>query len=198
MLRTSLAAAALVVLPTAAAAGGFVEAVVGAAVPLADDEHTDSVENSVKLGVRAGGLGSAAALEVGLDYTLADLETESFAGFDFSAYRIRVLLGGRYHAPLGKAGFGFVRAAGGLDVAHLEAEGDVFGVHFERSESDLGFAAELGVGGGVRIGTLTVGAQLALPLGFHFDDDDPDDDEDFDLEYTAVDLDILFTAGARF
>jgi hypothetical protein len=69
------------------------------------------------------------------------------------------------------------------------------GIAFDAEQTDVGLALELGGGIEVRLGSVIVSGQLALPMALHFDDDDPADSKDFDFEYTGVDLDLLFAVG---
>lgn len=199
-MRHRLLALALVAVPSLAHAGGFAEAVVGGMVPLADDEYTDTVDGSLKLGVRAGGLSAAGAgAELTLDFTPVSFNgPTTFGDVETTARRFRALIGGRYQTPVGKAGFVLARVGGGLDVGNVTTQGTVIGIDVDEGQTDLGLALELGLGGGVRLGQLYVAGQLAFPIALHFDDDDPADNHDYDFEYTAVDLDLLFTVGSQF
>jgi hypothetical protein len=199
MLRLTLAAA-LIALPSIAAAGGFAEAVVGGAVPLGDSEWTDTVDASVKLGVRAGSLGErGAGLELTLDFTpVSFVGQTTFGNLDTTAQRFRALLGGRLQRHLGGPGRFFARVGAGVDVGHVATQGNVLGFDVDESQTDVGLALELGAGAGVDLGSVFVAGQVAFPLAFHFDDNDPDDTHDYDFEYTAVDLDLLFSVGSTF
>lgn len=198
-MRTSLVLA-LVALPSIASAGGFVEGVFGAAVPLADDEYTDTVDASPKLGVRAGTLGArGGGVELTLDFTpVSFVGDASFGNVETTAQRFRALIGGRYQRELGGPGFVFGRIGAGLDLGHVSTQGSVLGFDVDESQTDLGLALELGGGVGVHLGSVYVAGHLAVPLGFHFDDNDPDDPDDYDFEFTAVDLDLLFAVGTTF
>lgn len=191
----ALAAAAILGTAGSAAAEGYIEGVVGAAVPLEEEDYADAVDEGLKLGIRGGsGLGPG-AFEVTVDYT-------AFGGFELlgSAYdftRYRALVGGRHRIGLDDAGKAalLVRVGVGVDVMALTVTNDVF--DFERTETDAGIAAEVGTGFVVSLGKVYVGGHLAVPMAFHFDEDDPDDPDDSDVEYNAFDLDVLFTVGAR-
>jgi len=63
----------------------------------------------------------------------------------------------------------------------------------ENSDTDVGFALEAGGGLWFDVGSVQVGGQFALPLGFHADGSDNDIDLD---DYMSVDVDLLF--GVRF
>ena len=198
MLRTAIVLA-LVALPAIAAADGFTEGVVGGMVPLADDEYTDTVDASLKLGVRAGSLGErGAGVELALDFTPVSFNgPSSFGDVETTARRFRALVGGRFQHALRGPGFLFVRAGAGVDVGNVSTQGTFLGVEVDEGQTDLGLALEFGGGVGVELGSVYVGAQVALPMAFHFDDNDPDDPDDYDFEYTGIDLDLLFAVGAR-
>jgi hypothetical protein len=181
-----------------AAADGYVEGVVGLAVPIGDDDYDQFADESLKLGVRAGGGGGPTKLELAGDFTLVDPAAEGgILNLDVSAQRYRILIGGRHQIPAGKASL-FVRLGAGIDIVHASATGTAFGVDFEVSDTDPGIAAEVGFGFTIPLGASGyVGAHLAIPMGFHFDEDDPNDESDLSFDYTGVDLDALFTIGTR-
>jgi hypothetical protein len=180
-----------------AAADGYFEGVAGLSIPVGDEDWDDFADESLKFGLRAGGGAGLTALELSGDIMLVnpDSVVDDLPG-DFSAQRYRVLIGARHRVQAGKATI-FVRGGAGVDVFHYSASGQIFGVEFEQSETDPGIAAELGGGFTIPFGNLYLGGQMAMPLAFHFDDDDPNDDEDADLEYSAYDIDLLFTIGMR-
>jgi hypothetical protein len=178
-----------------AAADGYVEGVVGLAVPVADDDYDQFADESLKFGLRAGGGGGPTSLELTGDFTLVNPELEGSDTFRISAQRYRILVGARHHVPVGKASL-FVRLGAGVDIAHASASGRIFGIDFETSDTDPGLAAEVGMGVRVPIGGKAyVGGHFAVPLAFHFDEDDPAQNDDVSFDYTGVDLDVLFTIG---
>jgi len=180
----------------AAQADGLVELAAGGALPLAEDDYADTVDNSVKFAVHAASVGDrGVGVDLGLDVTPVSLETSQFFGLEASAWRFRGLVGARGQWPLGAKGLGFVRGGAGVDVARYAVTGSLLGQSIDTSETDVGLALEVGGGVGVRLGGVIVSAQLALPIALHFDDDDPADPDDFDFEYTGVDLDLLFAVG---
>lgn len=180
---------------TPAAADGYAEAVVGLAVPVADDDYDNYADDSLKLGLRAGGGAGPTKLELTGDFTMVNPEFEGNDVLDSSAQRYRILVGARHQVPVGKAAL-FVRLAGGVDIAHASVFGTVFGVDFETSDTDPGIAAEAGMGITVPIaGKLYVGGHIAVPMAFHFDEDDDQDPDDVFFDYTGVDIDVLFTIG---
>jgi opacity protein-like surface antigen len=200
MLRRSVPiVAALAFMPMLASADGWVEVVVGAAVPVADSDYTDRVDNSPTAGLRVGGDRDGVGAEVAIDYTPIDIHGSStFAGVEFSAWRTRALVAARVIRPIGRKAVVFARAGAGVDLANISASGSFLGVNVDQSETDTGLALEVGVGIGVTLDPVLLGVQLGVPIGLHFNDDDPNDPNDFDFEYTAVDLQVLFAVGTRF
>lgn len=183
---------------TPAAADGYAEAVVGLAIPVADDDYDEFADDSLKLGLRAGGGAGPTMLELTGDFTFVDPASEGgLLNVDINAQRYRLLVGARHVIPAGKASL-FVRVGAGVDVVHASATGSAFGIAFEVSDTDPGIAAEAGMGITVPIGgKLYVGGHFAVPMAFHFDEDDRSDDTDVFFDYTGVDLDVLFTIGTR-
>lgn len=190
------AAALLVPTATAAAEGGYVEAVLGVAVPIAGDEGYEDLEEEVKVGVHAGSGSGPTALELSLDFTPFG-DDDGGDVFDVRFDRFRVLAGARHRTALGKSkGTLFFRGGIGVDLMRFAYSGTVAGIEFDYSDTDPGLAAEVGTGFTFPLGDKAyVGAHVAVPFAMHFDADDPDDAEDIDLEYTAIDLDVLFTVG---
>ena len=80
-----------------------------------------------------------------------------------------------------------MRAGAGVDVGNVSTQGTILGVEIDEGQTDLGLALEFGGGVGVELGSVYVGAQLAVPMAFHFDDNGPDDPDDYDFEYTGID-----------
>lgn len=198
-LAASVACSVLAGTAATAAADGFAEAVIGVGIPLAEDDYQDSTDPGLKVGFRAGSksVTGSTGVEIGGDYT--DLGGFTVLATDVDFRRFRGLLGVRHHIPAGKSGKAslFVRAGVGVDVIQIHSFTEIFGNTVETDETDAGVAAELGFGVHADLGSAFVGAHVAVPMAFHFDEDDPDDDEDADLEYTGIDLDLLFTVGVN-
>jgi hypothetical protein len=175
-------------------AEGYVEGVAGVAIPVSDDDYSE-LEEALKLGVRAGS-GAPMAVEFAADYT--NYQGTEALDIKFDLTRYRAMIGVRQHIAVGekKNAALFIRGNVGADVMQFTAHSDGI-IDIDESETDVGIAAELGIGGLARFGNLYLGGHLAVPFAFHFDEDDPNDDEDVDAEYTGVDIDILFTAGVR-
>ena len=179
------------------AEGGYAEAVVGMAIPIADDDYED-LDDAFKFGLRLGSGHGPTAVELSADYTPFDVDGNSDDSLDFTFDRFRVLVGVRHRVPLGsvKGGQLFLRGGVGADIVHYAVDGTII-VPIDYSDTDPGIAAELGAGFVIGLGPKAyLGGQLAVPMGFHFDDEQ-DDAADTDLDYTGVDIDLLFTVGAR-
>lgn len=199
MRRTLATALVLTALTSTAMADGLLEASLGLAVPVGDDDYTDVLDESVKLGARFVRVSGVAGVEASLDYTYGNIDGDGqIGGLEFSAWRVRALIGGRYQRTVGRRGYAFARFGAGVDVAHLAAEGTLIVIPVDQAETDLGLAMELGGGVGVDVGPVALGLSLAVPVGLHFDGDDPADDSDFDFDYTSVDVDVLAFVGVRF
>ncbi len=175
---------------------GYIELVAGAMLPLGEEEYSDFVDSSFKLGVRGGVWArKGGGFEMALDWTPVDNDLQGGQFVDIEINRFRLQVGGRGGAMVAPHVKIFGRLLFGVD--YIRASGDVLGFDYE--ETDVGLAVE--VGGGVLVNVadaLAVGVQFAVPMAFHFEEDDPDDDTDSDLEYNAYDLDILFTVATPF
>jgi hypothetical protein len=193
----------ILAVPVAARADSFGEVVAGVAIPLGDEDYSDVVDESFKLGLRGGTLPTGGiGLEGGIDWTAIndDIGGEVFGqSFDVAWNRFRILAGARVGKITGgdTPVYVFGRAAAGVDLVHVSVTAEVLGVESEDSETDAGLALEVGGGALVSIGSVALGAQVAVPMGFHFEDDDGDDST-IDHDYTSYDLDILATVATSF
>ncbi len=194
-MRIAIAAVLLLSASTARADGTFLEGDIGLMVPIADDEYEGNIDEALKLGVRLGSMSGARGLDVAIDFT--PINDDLLGNVDIS--RFRFMVGGRYqHSINPKTHFVF-RGAAGIDLVHASASGQILGVEFDFSQTDVGLALEVSGAIMFDVGSKgQVGAKLGIPFAFHFDDDDPDDPDDTDFEYTGVDLDVLFVAGVKF
>jgi hypothetical protein len=173
--------------PAAAAPRGFLELAGGIAQPLADDDYADLVDTSFKLALRGGAWLSAEratrfGVEIGADYTFGNFDSPNVEG-----RRLRLTGGLRSLIAVGPRVALAVRLAGGIDYASYEAD-----FIFEVDGSDLGFTIELGGGLLFQVApNVNVGAHVAVPVGFH-------SAEDEGIDFTSVDLDVLFAVGFGF
>jgi hypothetical protein len=194
---------ATIALPLTARADSFGEVVAGVAIPLGDDDYSDVVDESFKLGVRGGSMPAGGiGIEGGVDWTSIndDIGGEVLGqSFDVAWNRFRVLAGARFGKVMGGETpvLVFARAGAGIDLIHVSVTTEILGNETEDSETDTGLALEVGGGALVSLGSVAIGAQIAVPMGFHFEDDDGDAST-FDADYTSYDLDILGTIATTF
>lgn len=194
---------ALLALPSVARADAFGEVVAGLAIPLGDDDYEDVVDESFRLGARGGSVNARGlGFEIGLDWTAIndDIGGEILGQtFDVSWNRIRLLGGARFGKLAGgnRPVLVFARLGAGLDLVHVNVTSEFLGVESEDSETDAGLALEAGVGALVSLGNVAIGAQVAIPMGFHFEEDDGDA-ATVDHDYTSYDLDVLATVATAF
>jgi hypothetical protein len=180
----------LIAAPAAAGAAprGFIELAGGIAQPVGDDVYSEIIDTSFKLALRGGAWLSADratrfGIEVGADYTFANYD-----GADVDARRLRLTAGLRSLIAVGSRVALVLRLGGGIDYASYEA--DV--IIAEVDGSDLGFTAELGAGLLFQVApSVNVGVHVAAPIGFH-------DDEEDNIDFTTVDVDVLFAVGFGF
>ncbi len=191
-----LAGVAIVLASASARADGFFEADVGVATPLEDDDYDDTVDDSIKLGLRAGTATKFGGIDVSVDFTPYNDKLSDV--FDVDIQRYRFLIGARYQHPFSPKLRMFVRAAAGLDLLHYNASGSFLGIEFDNSETDAGIGLELSGGILFDLGKASLGVKLGLPVGMHFNEDDPNDQTDTDLDYTAVDLDFAVMVNVPF
>jgi hypothetical protein len=97
---------------------GFVEVIGGVAIPVADEDYKKRLDNSPKVGARAGlAVNTIAGLEIGLDYSPLR-EKPRFYGPPIETVdtqRIRFLAGGRIIKRRGPQ-HAFARITGGIEV----------------------------------------------------------------------------------
>jgi hypothetical protein len=195
-----LVACLLSLAPLAGArADGFAEGVVGIVAPLGEESYDDYAKTSLKLGARAGGWITESrpdqpgkvGIELAFDWTPFSTSLDNPPNFPTSVHRLRFLGGVRFGVPVGTQALLFFRGLVGVD--HVRIDGDVVFGGFRASWNarSTGFALEPGVGVLARVGTVALGAQLAIPVAFHRDDPE----ERVTLDYDAYDLDFLFTIG---
>jgi hypothetical protein len=191
--------AVLLVAPGTAVAEGFLEGNLGLAVPFEDGDYEQATDESFKFGVRAGVLNESRGFDLSFDYTPVNDQLDSdLFDIEVGISRFRIMAGGRFAVKLDRRINLVARVAAGTDIVRFKATGNVLGTEFERTETDVGLALE--VGGGFMFDVtpkVALGAWLGVPFAFHFEEDDPDDNTDADLEYTGIDLDVMFVATIR-
>jgi hypothetical protein len=194
-MRGLLLVALLVAAPTPARAENFIEVVGGILIPVADDDWTQYVESSPKLGVRAGTVDKFGGM-LSIDWAPLNTDNGSF-GFpggmvDVSSHRFRILAMGTMHHRAGKL-IATGRAGVGIDISHVSIQTTFLGQTNTNSDTDPGLALELGGGLWFPVGSVHVGGEIGIPLSIHADGEDNNINLD---DYTSFDFDILF--GVRF
>jgi len=175
---------------------GLLAFVLGAQLPLGDDNWTKEVDVSPKLGVRAGVVQGALAGWVSADYTFEQLtpQVSKPAGFDTgaSAYRVRMLAHIGFEHPINPKLTVAARFGAGIDYQHGSYDYTLLGTRFTGSDGDTGYAFEFGGGLWWDAGNVQVGGELAVPIGHH---SKPSMNGSIGFDWTSYDLDIL--VGAR-
>jgi hypothetical protein len=190
-MRTIVALAVLAV-ATPVHADSYVGLAGGLAMPLTDDQYTDTVDTSPVLGLRVGAYPQAIGGYLSFEWMPINLK-QDFGGLDVSAHRFRLIVGPELYHPVSNTLSVTGRAGIGLDIARSSVSGTILGVNFDDSETDMGLGFEFAGGIWFHVGGVEVGGELSLPVGIH---DDDTSEQDYDYDYTAVDLQLLF--GVRF
>jgi len=199
LLSVTLPAALVLLSASAAQADSFLEVAGGLSIPVGDNAWTNLADTSPKLGARVGavnenGLGGM----IQADWTPVTLNN-SGGGFgvgsaDIAAHEFRFLADFTVHHPiLPKLMLG-VRAGVGIDVAHASATVTILNTTTSSSDTNVGFAFEVGGGLWYRIGDIEVGGELALPMSWHSKKGNSTDGN-YTFDYTSYDIDLL--AGVR-
>lgn len=188
----TLACLAVLVLATPAHADSFVDLFGGISIPVAEEDWTDTVETSPKLGVRVGAFPNNAGVYVGADWMPVNTDYQDNAFADVSAHRFRLMAGAIFHQNLSNTLAANFRGGVGADIGYVSVSGEAFGVRYEDSETDTGFGFELAGGIWAKFGNMEIGGDVQLPVAMH----DDDNTDDIDLDYTSIDIELLF--GVRF
>jgi hypothetical protein len=193
------AAAPVLLLAGTAKADSFLDIKGGLTTPLGDDDWNNTVESSPKLAVAAGSVPKTVGGMVSADWTPYNTDAQAnFPNADISAHRFRLLANLAFQSPV-KAKLMLTGRVGiGADIQHFNAKATVLGATFESSDTDVGIGFEMGAGLWVKVGSVAVGGELAIPISHH-DKDNPQGE--FDFKYDTFDLDLLFgvrlAAGAN-
>lgn len=170
-----------------ARADSFLDLVGGISIPVGDSDWTDQVESSPKLAVRAGSIPDNVGAFVSADWTPENTDFKAqFPNADVSAHRFRLLAGVAFQSPQ-KANLILTGRAGiGADIAHASVNNTILG---DFSDTDTGFAFEMGVGLWVKLGSVAVGGEVALPISHH---DHAASQNGIEFKYTSFDVDLMF------
>ncbi|HUS30562.1 MAG TPA: hypothetical protein VMZ53_18760 [Kofleriaceae bacterium] len=185
-----VAAAPILLLAGSAKADSFLDIEGGLTTPLGDDDWNNTVESSPKLAVHAGSVPGTVGGMVSVDWTPYNTDAQAdFPGTDIAANRFRILANLAFMSPV-KAKLMLTGRVGiGADIQHASAEGNIFGVHFETSDTDVGIGFEVAAGLWARVGGVAIGGELALPISHH---DQDNQQGDIDFIYDTFDLDLMF------
>lgn len=197
---------ATLLVPSIAAADSFFELAGGLSDPVGDDDWNDRAEPSPKLALRAGGFSSATegrksrvGAVLSADWTPQQTDADGFTfpgGMtEVSAQRFRLLIGPGFEARVAPALHFSARLGIGADIAHASATTTTIIGSASASDTDVGFALEVGTGFWVDLGSLQIGGEIALPIGYHNHQADNSGDE-ITMDWTSYDVDIL--GGVRF
>jgi hypothetical protein len=183
---------AALVVPARASAGTFVEVGGGIMMPAGDDDWTNYVEAGPKLVARIGAIadnGSPGGM-VSIDWTPIQPDDTGFGNaVEVSADRFRILVNAFIDKPLGPKLTATFRLGAGIDIAHVNVKTNLGPFSGETTDTDPGLAVEAAGGLWFDVGSVQVGAELGLPLGFHADGNDHDFDTN---DYMSYDIDLLF------
>ncbi len=188
MRRLSLLFLLLAAASSRASADGFVDFFGGIAAPLGDNNWTNLVDTSPKLGVRAGGLNGAFGGLLQVDWTPENHNAQNSAYASFAGHRFRVLVQGLAMQHVAPKISIVERAGAGIDVAYASYDIVVIGSH---STTDVGVGFEFGGGVWIDVSpSMQLGGELAVPIGLH--SHKASSAGDITLDYTSYDLDVLF------
>ncbi len=181
---------------SSARADSFLEVLGGLAIPAANNNWTNTVDTSPKLGARAGAVGdSGLGGMIQADWTPENLNTSggSFGvgSADIALHRFRILGDLTVHHRVLPKLIVSARVGAGVDIAHASATFTLLGNTTSSSDTNAGFAFELGGGLWYELGDLQVGGELALPISSHSKHGNATDGN-YTFDYTSYDVDLLF------
>ena len=185
-----VAAAPILLLAVPAKADTFLDIEGGLTTPLGDDDWNNTVESSPKLAVHAGSVANTIGGMVSLDWTPYNTDAQAdVPGIDIAANRFRVLANLAFQSPVQKKLMLTGRVGIGADIQHASADGSIFGVNFHTDDTDVGIGFEVAGGVWVKVSSIAVGGEVALPISHH-DKDNPNGEIDF--VYDTFDFDLMF------
>lgn len=189
---------AILLVPSVAAADSFFEIAGGFTAPMGDDDWDNTVESSPKLALRAGKMNKSFGGFFSADWVPENTDAMSgvFPGgsTDISAHRFRLLVGPAFEAPLNRMLVFTGRLGIGADITRASAKVTFLGGSTETSDTDVGFGFEVGAGLWAKVGSMQVGGEVGIPVGYH--DHAANDQGEIAMQWTSYDLDVLF--GVRF
>ncbi|MEO6777456.1 MAG: hypothetical protein ABI467_31305 [Kofleriaceae bacterium] len=179
-----------------ARADSFLELAGGLSIPAGDNAWTNLADTSPKLGARVGavndnGLGGM----IQADWTPINLNNSGGAfgigSADLAGHNFRFLADFTVHHPILPKLLLSARVGAGLDIAHASATVSVLGNTASSSDTDVGFAFELGGGLWYQLGDVELGGELALPIASHSKHGNATDGN-YTFDYTSYNIDLLF------
>lgn len=194
-------AAAVATAPVRASAErphAFYEAVAGVSQPGAASAYQDFADTSLKLGARAGqawpfdSVRGRLGWEFALDWTKLVTAHDNAPDQDASFSRLRALVGARAIWPWGPRARVFARALLGGEQLIGTIDSKFFGAPHTEDYGSFGIAFEPGGGADVGIGSVAVGAQVAIPIAYRFERNEA-------IDYgLSVDVDLLLTVSKSY
>jgi hypothetical protein len=173
-----------------AGSAGLAEAGVGVVLPVGGTSYRQEFDVSPTLWLAGVYLPPFErrnlGVELGIEYTPYQDEYKAHNGAPTDFSRLRAQIGARYLRPLAPGLTGFGRALAGVDMVTWTQHGKLGTLTYSDDDTQLGVALEFGAGVLYRVGPLTLGAQLAVPIGIHrqtiYDMGVAIDRDSFDLE----------------
>jgi len=188
----------LVVMSTAGSvrADSFAEVLGGISIPVGDTNWTNNAETSPKIGARVGGVGdSGLGGMLQFDWTPVNLDASGgsfgIGSADIAGHRFRFLGDLVVHHPVTPKLVLSARVGAGVDLAHASATVTILGNTTTTSDTNAGFAFELGGGIWYDLGGVQLGGELALPIAAH-SKHGTGADGNYTFDYTSYDIDLLF------
>ena len=191
----------LIAVSSTARAGtqGLAEAGVGVVLPVAGTSYRQEFDVSPTLWFAGVYLppykDRSLGVELGIEYTPYNDEYKAHNGASTDFTRLRAQLGARYLRPLAPQLTGFARALAGVDMVTWIQDGHLGTATYSDDDTHVGVALELGAGVLYRLGPITVGAQLAVPIGIHRQ---TIYDMGVEIDRNAFDLELRLTVGNNY
>jgi hypothetical protein len=182
-----------------AGTNGLAEAGVGVVLPVGGTSYRQEFDVSPTLwlaGVYLPHYGNRSlGVEMALEYTPYQDEYVANNGAPTDFSRLRAQLGGRYLRTLAPDLTGFARALAGVDLVTWTQNGKLGRLTYSDDDTHLGLALEFGAGVLYRVGPITLGAQLAVPIGVHRQ---TIYDKGVAIDRDAFDVELRLTVGNNY
>lgn len=194
--NATLVAALVLLTAGAARADSFLEVVGGLSMPIGDNAWTNLADASPKLGARIGGVSDTNGLGamIQADWTPVNLNNSGGAfgvgSLDLAGHDFRFLADLTLHHRVAPKLVVSVRAGVGLELAHASSTLTIVTSTTSASDTNAGFAFEVGGGLWYSLGDVEVGGELALPVAWHSNRNDGSDNG-FPFNYTDYNIDVL-------